>query len=794
MTNLPEDANEKVKTVLTAIKNVGIDCSLCNISVGPTYTLIELNPTAVNQISKVRKRSEDIYLSLACLGVRIIAPVPGKGTIGIEIPNDKPQIIRLGTLLNSPEFTESKAVLPIAVGMDVEGKCEVADLTKMPHLLIGGASSQGKSVFLHSLIVSLLAAKEPDELQFLLIDPKMVEYYQYRTLANSYLLKVEGIAEPVISNSGDTKVALNALCAEMERRYSLLRNAGVRTIADYNDKESDKLPYIVVVIDEFAELIMTFGKDFETPIARLAQKARAAGIHVVLATQRPSKDVITGIIKANYPARIAFRVSQRVDSKTILDYEGANNLLGCGDMLFSNNGRVSRLQGAFIDNAELDKILNSLSNQNDGQNQKIEIKGIDMNESDTEPKQKDSLFDKAAKFFASQEFASITMLQRKFEIGFKRACQLMDELEAAGIVGPAQGAKPREILINSGRRSKSQYDMPKKKENVDFKPSLKRSQTFDTICTEAENSKEVSIARSFAQAGATSGVLVVFGNSGVGKTHIANAIGNKIKAENPSARVAFVAAHQFSDQLTEASKRSLSLFTAFYRSLDMLIVDDIQVLSSKPFNQEILLQIFDGLLQKNAKIVTVCDRHPSALADFDPKLISRLNSGIAIELPQAGRSLRFRIIEQQDKRLKGYLSSEILQRIADTDTSIFEMLGRHITLLAYKEASKGEINNSTEAKIPGERVAELAGGARRLIERWKDFILEAKSVYPAADTWLRMLHIKSFDDGELVVAAPSQNFVDQFEERFIASLSPILKAFWGENMRLSYVLPTNDKQ
>jgi len=447
---IPEDADEKASKVLEAANSLGLDCSLCGISVGPTYTLIELPPTAGTRISKVRKLAEDISLSLPSLGVRVIAPVPGKGTIGIEIPNVKPQRISLGTLLHSSEFTENKALLPIAVGMGIEGKCEVADLATMPHLLVAGASCQGKSVFLNTLIVSLLASKDPGELKFMLIDPKMVEFAQYRSLANSYLLRVEGIGEPVITSPEDTKVALNALCAEMERRFSLLSNAYARTIADYNAKVSDKLPYIVVVIDEFADLIMTLGKDFETPIARLAQKARAAGIHVVLATQRPSKDVVTGVIKANFPTRIAFRTAQRTDSKTILDQEGANKLMGRGDMLFSHNVCITRLQGAFIDTLEIDNVIKSISGIEGEQGFNFMIKGVEMTENLTSPKPQaqDSLFDQAVKFLASQESFSTTRLQRRFKIGYNRACKLIDELEVAGIVGPAQGGKPREILIN----------------------------------------------------------------------------------------------------------------------------------------------------------------------------------------------------------------------------------------------------------------------------------------------------------------------------------------------------------
>ncbi len=478
---IPEDADGKLPKVLEVVNSAGLDCSFCNISVGPTHTLIELNPTTGTRISEVRKLEEDISFYF---GVRFIAPVPGKGTIGIEIPNDKPQIISLGTLLNSSDFTESEAVLPIAVGMDVEGKGVVADLTKMHHLLVGGASDQGKTVFLNTLIVSLLASKAPGELKLMLIDPKMVEFFQYRTLANSYLLSVEGIGEPVITSYEETKIALNALCAEMDRRYSLLHNAGARSIADYNATVSDNLPYIVVVIDEFADLIMTLGKDFETPIARLAQKARAAGIHVVLATQRPSKSVITGVIKANFPARIAFRTAQGSDSKTILDQEGAIKLLGRGDMLFSHNGCITRLQGAFIDSPEIDRIVKCLSEHNDVQNYNFVINGGDIKERNMEPKQhfQYSLFDKAVQFLSSQEFVSCPMLQRKFKIGYNRAGKLMNELEAAGIVGPARGGKPREILIDK---------------DGTFKPSQELLRDFSLEEIEAKLTEVPMLARGF---------------------------------------------------------------------------------------------------------------------------------------------------------------------------------------------------------------------------------------------------------------------------------------------------------
>lgn len=384
-------------------------------------------------------------------------PEDSKGAIGIEIPNHRPQIVGLSNLLQSPEYLESEAQLPIAVGMDVEGKSVVADLATMPHLLIAGATGQGKSVFLNALIVSLLAARTPEELQLLLIDPKMVEFSQYSALSNSYLLKVEGIGEPVIANPENALFALNALCAEMERRFTLLSGAGVLSIVEYNDKVSDKLPYIVVVIDEFADLIMTLGKDFQAPIARLAQKARAVGIHIVLATQRPSRDVITGVIKACFPARIAFRTAQMTDSKAILDHGDASKLLGRGDMLFSNNGCITRLQGAFVDPSEIDGVVKSLSEHYCVRTSNFEIKGVSTTVNRTKPQ--DDLFDKAVKLFATQGYASTSLLQRKFRIGFIRACRLMEELEAAGIVGPSRGVTPREILFNAYGTPKAQCDI-----------------------------------------------------------------------------------------------------------------------------------------------------------------------------------------------------------------------------------------------------------------------------------------------------------------------------------------------
>lgn len=425
--------------------------------------------------------TDDISISLG-LGARVIVPIPDKGTIGIEIPNDSPKIVGLSYLLQTPEYLENEALLPIAIGMDVEGDCVVADLANMPHLLVAGATGQGKSVFLNTLIVSLLAAKESSELQLLLFDPKAIEFSQYHSLAESYLLKIDGIEESVITNIEDVKVALDALCAEMDRRYTLLNEANVKNIHQYNEIAPNKLRYIVAVIDEYADLIMTLGKDFEKPIARLAQKARAAGIHVILATQRPSKNVVTGVIKASFPSRIAFRVNMRADSKTILDREGADNLLGRGDMLFLNNSCVTRLQGAIIDAPEIARVVKSLSEYCYGNSSNLHIRRVERETIVAESHNSDTLFDKAVKFLASQEFASTSMLQHKFGIGYNRASRLIDKLEVAGILGPARGCKPREILINT---------------DGTFKPSKELLRDFSLEEIEAKLTEIPMLARGF---------------------------------------------------------------------------------------------------------------------------------------------------------------------------------------------------------------------------------------------------------------------------------------------------------
>lgn len=787
---IQENAKDKVDTVLSNMKELGVECSLYNTTVGPTYTFIELMPKENTLLSKVKKLADDISLSLT--SARVIAPVPGKGTIGIEISNGEPQVVGLGTLLQSPKFKERAAQLPIAIGMDVKGKSEVADLTKMPHLLIAGATGQGKSMFLNSLIVSLLASKNPDELQLQLIDPKMVEFPHYRHLADSYLLKVDGIEDSIITNSDDAKSALNALCAEMDRRYTLLRDAGVRNIKDFNDGGSEKLQYVVVVIDEFADLIMTHGKDIENPILRLAQKARAVGIHVVLATQRPSKNVITGAIKANFPARLAFRVCQRVDSKTILDQEGAEHLLGRGDMLFSHNGCITRLQGAFIDTPEIDSVVKSISERGGELGANFTIKGVVMKVNPTSAQQheQDTLFDRAVKFLASQEFASTSLLQRNLGIGYNRAGKLIDELEAAGIVGPTRGGKPREILINPNRASVLNPRTCNVDKSVEIESQLNSNQTFENYCSGNENIKEVAIARSFVSNSFPLNSLAIYGESGSGKSHIVNAIGNNFKAGNPNAKVVYVTGHQFANQVADATlKHSIMQLFSFYQSLDMLIIDDCQALSSKEASKSRLLQVIDGLYQKKAKVVFVCHSHPSRLAEFDARLLSRMISGITIELKQPSKTIRLRILEQQNQRLNGGLPSEYLQPIADSKTSTFEMLGLLSTILAYKEVSDGEIDGSLVQQILGDKLNGDPEHLSQNIDRWKEFLLEAISVCPEAELWIKPLNLKSFKDGKLTIEAPSQFFVEQLEERFIKSLTPVLKAFWGENVRLFYTYP-----
>ena len=414
------------------------------------------------RIAKIKRLEDDIALSLAALGIRIIAPIPGKGTIGIEVPNKEPQIVSMRSIISSKKYQETKADLPMAMGATISNEVFVADLAKMPHLLVAGATGMGKSVGLNAIIASLLYKKHPAELKFVLIDPKMVEFSLYSKLERHFLAKLPEEEDAIITDPNKVVATLNSLCVEMDNRYSLLKDANVRSIKEYINKFTNHrlnpekghryLPYIVVIVDEFADLIMTAGKEVETPIARIAQKARAVGMHMIIATQRPSTNVITGIIKANFPGRVAFRVSQMVDSRTILDRTGANQLIGKGDLLFSRDGEMDRVQCAFISTDEVEAICDSIDEQIGYEEaymlpeyipEAAEGGGIG-NITDRDP-----LFEDAARSIINSQTASTSSLQRAYKIGYNRAGRIMDQMEAAGIVGPAQGGKPRQVLVDS---------------------------------------------------------------------------------------------------------------------------------------------------------------------------------------------------------------------------------------------------------------------------------------------------------------------------------------------------------
>lgn len=438
--------------------------SIC-ATVGPTVTLYEIRLEKGIKIARIRNLGDDIALSLAAKGVRIIAPIPGKGTVGIEVANKDPQTVSMRTIVTSKSYQDTKYDLPIAIGSTINNQVYVADLAKMPHLLVAGATGQGKSVGLNAIIASLLYRKHPAELKFVLVDPKMVEFSLYKDLARHYLAKLPGEEEPIITNPDKVVATLSSLCVEMDDRYNLLKMAHVRTIKEYNSKFIERrlnpekghrfMPYIVVIVDEFSDLIMTAGKEVELPIARLAQKARAIGIHVIIATQRPSTNVITGVIKANFPARIAFKVASGVDSKTILDTPGAQQLIGRGDMLISINSDMERVQCAFIDTPEVSKICEFIKDQPGYSDSYILpepiITGCDGEGGRVDSNNfgdRDPLFDEIARLIVSSNTASTSSLQRRYSIGYNRAGKIMDQLEAAGIVGPAQGGKPRSVLVD----------------------------------------------------------------------------------------------------------------------------------------------------------------------------------------------------------------------------------------------------------------------------------------------------------------------------------------------------------
>ena len=456
------EQEENKEMIVNTLKSYNIAIARIEATVGPTVTRYEIVPAEGVRIAQIKNLEDDIALSLAALGIRIIAPIPGKGTVGIEVPNRVPRTVSIRSVLGSRKFHECTMKLPMAMGTTINNEVFIRDLADMPHLLVAGGSGQGKSVGLNCIIASLLYYKHPAELKLVLIDPKMVEFSRYARLQNHYLAKLPGAESPVVTDPQEAVATLNSLCEEMDNRYRLLRDAGAVKVEEYNKKFVARhlnpedghryLPYIVIIVDEFADLIMTAGKEVSTHIARIAQKARAVGMHMIIATQRPSTDVITGMIKANFLGRIAFRVQQMVDSKTILDRPGANQLIGRGDMLFSHNGKLERVQCAFIDSDEVDRLTRFVDDQMGYPEPYL------LPEPKTEggfdgplldPNQRDPLFADCARFIVTQSSASTSSLQRRFSIGYNKAGKIMDQMEAAGIVGASQGQKPRAVLVDS---------------------------------------------------------------------------------------------------------------------------------------------------------------------------------------------------------------------------------------------------------------------------------------------------------------------------------------------------------
>ncbi|MCO4294120.1 DNA translocase FtsK 4TM domain-containing protein [Solitalea sp. MAHUQ-68] len=446
--------------IVDTLGHYGIEIDKIKATIGPTVTLYEIIPAPGVRISKIKNLEDDIALSLAALGIRIIAPIPGKGTIGIEVPNQHPELVAMRSVMATEKFQASNMDLPVALGKTISNEVFIADLAKMPHLLMAGATGQGKSVGINALISSLLYKKHPSQLKFVFVDPKKVELTLYKKIERHFLAKLPGEGDAIITDTKKVVNTLNSLCIEMDNRYELLKDAGVRNLKEYNQKFVSRrlnpenghryLPYIVLVIDEFADLIMTAGKEVETPIARLAQLARAIGIHLVIATQRPSVNVITGIIKANFPARLAFRVTAKIDSRTILDAGGADQLIGRGDMLFSTGADLIRLQCAFLDTPEVEKICEYIGSQR-GYTSAYELPeyvGEDGEGSvkDFDPSDRDALFEDAARLVVIHQQGSTSLIQRKLKLGYNRAGRIIDQLEAAGIVGPFEGSKAREVL------------------------------------------------------------------------------------------------------------------------------------------------------------------------------------------------------------------------------------------------------------------------------------------------------------------------------------------------------------
>jgi len=461
--DMHEQTNNKNR-IVEVLRSFGVEISSIKATVGPTITLYEITPAAGVRISKIKNLEDDIALSLAALGIRIIAPIPGKGTVGIEVPNAKPAVVSMESILNSKKFQESTMELPCAVGKTITNEVFMFDLAKAPHLLVAGATGQGKSVGLNAIITSLLYKKHPAELKIVLVDPKKVEFSVYSSIEKHFLAKIpDDDAEPIITDVTKVIHTLNSLCKEMDMRYDLLKMAQARNIKEYNKKFIDRqlnpqhghhyMPYIVVVIDEFGDLIMTAGKEVELPIARIAQLARAVGIHMIIATQRPTTNIITGTIKANFPSRIAFRVGAMIDSRTILDRPGAQQLIGRGDMLYLNGGEPVRVQCAFVDTPEVERINQFIANQQ-GYLSAFELPLPDLGDDDgggesrdVDMQHLDPMFEDAARLIVREQSGSTSLIQRKFAIGYNRAGRLMDQLEKAGIVGAAHGSKPREVLI-----------------------------------------------------------------------------------------------------------------------------------------------------------------------------------------------------------------------------------------------------------------------------------------------------------------------------------------------------------
>ena len=458
LTVTKEELEENKNNIVRTLGHYNIGIERIKATIGPTVTLYEIIPQAGVRISKIKNLEDDIALSLAALGIRIIAPIPGKGTIGIEVPNSNPQVVGMRAVVASDKFQNSGAELPIVLGKTISNETFVTDLAKMPHLLMAGATGQGKSVGLNAILVSLLYKKHPSQIKFVLVDPKKVELSLFNKIERHFLAKLPGSEEAIITDTKKVVATLNSLCIEMDERYELLKDAQVRNIKEYNAKFIKRrlnpenghryLPYIVLVVDEFADLIMTAGREVETPIARLAQLARAIGIHLIIATQRPSVNIITGTIKANFPARIAFRVTSKVDSRTILDSGGAEQLIGRGDMLLSTGNDLIRIQCAFVDTPEVDEITDFIGQQR-AYPEAFLLPEVPTEEGDgvIDDGERDAMFEEAARLVVQTQQGSTSLIQRKLKLGYNRAGRIVDQLEAAGVLGPFEGSKARQVLV-----------------------------------------------------------------------------------------------------------------------------------------------------------------------------------------------------------------------------------------------------------------------------------------------------------------------------------------------------------